>query len=232
MLQCYETTFAMMAVELGDAVAALADGAADFAARAIAAAQRALNDAKPLWSLVATMQPEAFLRFREFTEGASAIQSAQLQGRREPVPAAGGGAPGFPRLPRRARCAGARAQRPGDHRRDAHPRPRRGLAHCRQDDGRPLRDARVRGRASEVASSPTTGSRSRCSASAAGPATPKACRIWGRSARCPCSPPRDARRAKRRGPHGSSWGHEAGVTAGTGGWVRSRAANDHSRGGG
>ena len=75
MLQCYETTFAMMAVELGDAVSALADGEADFAARAIAAAQRALNDAKPLWSLVATMQPEAFLRFREFTEGASAIQS-------------------------------------------------------------------------------------------------------------------------------------------------------------
>ena len=28
-----------------------------------------------MWSLVATMQPEAFLRFREYTDGASAIQS-------------------------------------------------------------------------------------------------------------------------------------------------------------
>ncbi len=131
MLQCYETTFAMMAVELGDAVAALADGEADFAARAIAAAQRALNDAKPLWSLVATMQPEAFLRVPRVHRGRERHPVPQLQGRREPVPAAGGGAPGFPRLPRRARRAGARAQRPGDHRRDAHPRPRRGLAHGR-----------------------------------------------------------------------------------------------------
>jgi tryptophan 2,3-dioxygenase len=45
------------------------------AVRAITAAERALREASPLWSLVATVQPQAFLAFREFTEGASAIQS-------------------------------------------------------------------------------------------------------------------------------------------------------------
>ena len=74
-LQSYETTFALMAVELEAAVAALADGRAEAAVRAITAAERALREAAPLWSLVATVQPEAFLSFREFTEGASAIQS-------------------------------------------------------------------------------------------------------------------------------------------------------------
>jgi tryptophan 2,3-dioxygenase len=34
-----------------------------------------MDEAAPLFSLVATMQPQAFLSFREFTEGASAIQS-------------------------------------------------------------------------------------------------------------------------------------------------------------
>ena len=75
MLQSYETTFALMAVELEAAVAALADGDAPAAVRAVAAAERALREAAPLWSLVATVQREAFLAFREFTEGASAIQS-------------------------------------------------------------------------------------------------------------------------------------------------------------
>ena len=75
MLQSYETTFALMAVELEAAVAALADGRAEAAVRAITAAERALREAAPLWSLVATVQREAFLAFREFTEGASAIQS-------------------------------------------------------------------------------------------------------------------------------------------------------------
>jgi tryptophan 2,3-dioxygenase len=75
MLQSYETTFALMAVELDAAVAALADGDAAAAVRAVAAAERALREAAPLWSFVATVQREAFLAFREFTEGASAIQS-------------------------------------------------------------------------------------------------------------------------------------------------------------
>lgn len=75
MLQSYETTFALMAVELDAAVAALAGGRAAAAVRAVTASERALREAAPLWSLVATVQREAFLAFREFTEGASAIQS-------------------------------------------------------------------------------------------------------------------------------------------------------------
>jgi tryptophan 2,3-dioxygenase len=75
MLQAYETTFALMSVQLAAAVAALADDQPARAAEAIAAAERALHEAAPLWSFVATVQPQAFLAFREFTEGASAIQS-------------------------------------------------------------------------------------------------------------------------------------------------------------
>ena len=74
-LQSYETTFAVITVHLRAALAALADGRAPAAARALLAAERAMHEAKPLFSLVATMLPEAFLTFREFTDGASAIQS-------------------------------------------------------------------------------------------------------------------------------------------------------------
>jgi tryptophan 2,3-dioxygenase len=74
-LQSYETTFALVGVQLSAAIAALAEGRAAAAARAITAAEQALREASPLFSLVATMQPEAFLTFREFTDGASAIQS-------------------------------------------------------------------------------------------------------------------------------------------------------------
>lgn len=74
-LQSYETTFAVMAAHLRTAVDALTGGRATVAVDGLAAAERALREAAPLWSLVATMQPQAFLTFREFTEGASAIQS-------------------------------------------------------------------------------------------------------------------------------------------------------------
>jgi tryptophan 2,3-dioxygenase len=75
MLQSYETTFALVGVELTAAIAALSDGEAAVAVRALTWAERALREVAPLFSLVATMQPQAFLTFREFTEGASAIQS-------------------------------------------------------------------------------------------------------------------------------------------------------------
>jgi tryptophan 2,3-dioxygenase len=75
MLQSYETTFALVSVQLMGAVAALADGQAGVAIRAITAAEGAMREAAPLFSLVASIQPQAFLTFREFTEGASAIQS-------------------------------------------------------------------------------------------------------------------------------------------------------------
>ena len=74
-LQSFEATFALVAVQLGTAVQALADGGSDLATQRILAAASALREAAPLFSLVATMQVEAFHTFREFTEGASAIQS-------------------------------------------------------------------------------------------------------------------------------------------------------------
>lgn len=74
-LQSYEVTFALVAAELEAAVTAVGRDDGHAAAAAIAAAERALRESSPLWSLVATMQPAAFLTFREFTDGASAIQS-------------------------------------------------------------------------------------------------------------------------------------------------------------
>jgi tryptophan 2,3-dioxygenase len=74
-LQSYETTFALVAVQLRAAVQALCDAASDVALQRIRAAETTLREAAPLWSLVATMQVDAFQTFREFTEGASAIQS-------------------------------------------------------------------------------------------------------------------------------------------------------------
>jgi tryptophan 2,3-dioxygenase len=74
-LQAFEATFALVAVQLRAAVRALTGGGADLALPRIRAAESALREAAPLFSLVATMQVEAFRTFREFTEGASAIQS-------------------------------------------------------------------------------------------------------------------------------------------------------------
>jgi tryptophan 2,3-dioxygenase len=74
-LQSYETTFALMAVQLKAAVSALAGDDAAAAASAIDAAAEVLAEASPIWSLVGTMRTEAFLTFREYTDGASAIQS-------------------------------------------------------------------------------------------------------------------------------------------------------------
>jgi tryptophan 2,3-dioxygenase len=74
-LQSFEATFALMAVQLQAAVRALTDGDCDLALRRIQAAEMRFHEAAPLFSLVATMQVQAFHTFREFTEGASAIQS-------------------------------------------------------------------------------------------------------------------------------------------------------------
>jgi tryptophan 2,3-dioxygenase len=74
-LQAYETIFALIGVQLAAAVAALTRGEALLAADGLRGAEAALHEASGVWSLVATMQPAAFLRFREYTDGASAIQS-------------------------------------------------------------------------------------------------------------------------------------------------------------
>jgi hypothetical protein len=74
-LQSYETTIAYAAVELEAAATAIARGDGTAAVAALGGAARALSESSPLFSLIGTMQPEAFLTFRQFTDGASAIQS-------------------------------------------------------------------------------------------------------------------------------------------------------------
>jgi tryptophan 2,3-dioxygenase len=74
-LQCYETSFSLVVVQLRAAIVAAAAGDAARTAGALRAAELAMREASPLFSLVATMQPQAFMTFREFTDGASAIQS-------------------------------------------------------------------------------------------------------------------------------------------------------------
>jgi tryptophan 2,3-dioxygenase len=74
-LQAYETTFTLVAVQLQAAIVAARTRDTVRTSRALRAAEKAMREAKPLFSLVATMKPEAFLAFREYTDGASAIQS-------------------------------------------------------------------------------------------------------------------------------------------------------------
>ncbi|GAA0990560.1 hypothetical protein GCM10009555_076500 [Acrocarpospora macrocephala] len=74
-LQSFETTYALIAVQLLAATAALSDGDSAGAIRRLAVAGAALSESAPLFSLLATMQVAAFHTFRAYTEGASAIQS-------------------------------------------------------------------------------------------------------------------------------------------------------------
>jgi selenocysteine lyase/cysteine desulfurase/tryptophan 2,3-dioxygenase len=74
-LQSFETSFSRIAVLLRAAASALVQGDAAPAQEWIERAEAAQSEAAPLFSLLATMQVEAFRTFRAFTEGASAIQS-------------------------------------------------------------------------------------------------------------------------------------------------------------
>jgi tryptophan 2,3-dioxygenase len=74
-LQSYEATFAYAAIELAAAAAEIARGDGAAAVAALSGAALTLSESSPLFSLIGTMQPEAFLVFRQFTDGASAIQS-------------------------------------------------------------------------------------------------------------------------------------------------------------
>lgn len=74
-LQLFETTFAMQSVQLQSAVLALAAGDGATAASHVRVAESTLRESAPLFSLLGTMQVEAFRTFRVFTDGASAIQS-------------------------------------------------------------------------------------------------------------------------------------------------------------
>ena len=74
-LQSFEAAFNLMAVQLRAAVGHLDRGEAGEAVRRIRSAVSAQREVAPLFSLLATMQVEAFRIFRTYTEGASAIQS-------------------------------------------------------------------------------------------------------------------------------------------------------------
>ena len=74
-LQSFETTFALIAAQLRGALQALARRNAARAVAYLAESETALKDAALLFSILATMQVESFRTFRNYTEGASAIQS-------------------------------------------------------------------------------------------------------------------------------------------------------------
>ncbi len=74
-LQLFETTFAMLALQLVEAVHALSGADAGGAAARVEVAESTLRESAPLFSLLGTMRVESFQTFREFTDGASAIQS-------------------------------------------------------------------------------------------------------------------------------------------------------------
>jgi tryptophan 2,3-dioxygenase len=74
-LQSFEATFAFMAASLSAAVDSVSTADGTAAVTAVGEAERALRESAPLFSLLATMQVASFRSFREYTEGASAIQS-------------------------------------------------------------------------------------------------------------------------------------------------------------
>ncbi len=153
-LQSFEATFALIAVQLQAAVRALTDGESALALQCILAAERALHEAAPLWSLVATMQVEAFQTFREFTEGASAIQSRNYKLVESLCRQPDRSSPGFRRLSLRARGTGARAGRPGDPGRGVPGGPRRRPPQLRRRRRPGAGDAAICGDAAAVAQDP------------------------------------------------------------------------------
>ena len=78
-LQCHELVYAVAARHIGEAATALADGRPDDAARLVDQATVMVERGQSLFRMVATMRYEAFHAFREFTQGASAIQSEQYK---------------------------------------------------------------------------------------------------------------------------------------------------------
>ncbi|RNH99631.1 hypothetical protein EEZ25_21760 [Micromonospora aurantiaca] len=74
-LQCFEVTLGLLAVDLTAAVTAVTEDRLSMAGVRLTLAARLLHETAPLWSMLATMQPQAFHRFRTHTDGASAIQS-------------------------------------------------------------------------------------------------------------------------------------------------------------
>jgi tryptophan 2,3-dioxygenase len=74
-LQLFETTFATLAVLLQRVLGDLTEGDERSASTGLRDGTLLLTESSPLFSMLATMQVEAFQVFRDFTSGASAIQS-------------------------------------------------------------------------------------------------------------------------------------------------------------
>lgn len=74
-LQSFETCFSFICTGLEAAITAVHEGTADAACACLEQCDAALQEAAPLFSLMATMRVDAFRVFRQYTEGASAIQS-------------------------------------------------------------------------------------------------------------------------------------------------------------
>jgi tryptophan 2,3-dioxygenase len=78
-LQCHEMLYAVAARRIGEAAVALDEGRDDDAATLVDQATAMVERGQSLFRMVATMRYEAFHSFREFTQGASAIQSEQYK---------------------------------------------------------------------------------------------------------------------------------------------------------
>lgn len=74
-LQAYEVAFSLVGLRLRAAVGAMSAGCSEGAVALLGLAERTMRECAPLWSLMGTLQQEAFLDFRVSTDGASAIQS-------------------------------------------------------------------------------------------------------------------------------------------------------------
>ncbi|WP_030721737.1 tryptophan 2,3-dioxygenase family protein [Streptomyces sp. NRRL S-237] len=78
-LQAHEMVFTAIAADVREAIGALRAGRLDAAADHVDRAAGLLDRASALFRMVATMRPGHFSAFRQFTQGASAIQSEQYK---------------------------------------------------------------------------------------------------------------------------------------------------------
>ena len=78
-LQAHEMVYTVAARRIGEAAAAVTDGRPEEAAGLVDQAAVMVERGQSLFRMVATMRYEAFHTFREFTQGASAIQSEQYK---------------------------------------------------------------------------------------------------------------------------------------------------------
>ena len=78
-LQCHEVVYGVAARSVADAATALVEGRPGEAVHCVDRATVMVERGQSLFRMVATMRYEAFHTFREFTQGASAIQSEQYK---------------------------------------------------------------------------------------------------------------------------------------------------------